>query len=396
MRTRIQKLALFLLSLFLFLGAAEAVFRIFSPERYHVWPPRFEARFRVHDRVDGIEGDSQLTINSFGVRGDEYAARTRYRILAIGGSTTICSYLDDLETWPHLVQVSLNEALGPGAVWVGNVGRAGHTTVQHKVQVEKLLAQHPEIDAVILLVGINDMLAFAGRALEARTGSRDRPLSLDKDPRAGLRIAFSVIPLPEDAPWYQRTLVGRLSQLLAGGLAGLPAGLPEQDEVGTLFLRAREHRQQAGSWHPLPDLDAPLRAYRRNLETIFETAAALGDRVIFLTQPTLWRRGLPEEERTLLWMGGPPLFRARPEAPYYTVEALAAGMERYNQLLLSVCRERNVECIDVARTLPKDRTVHWDDAHFTELGARRLAERVATHLLETPPLAEMARSARDG
>jgi lysophospholipase L1-like esterase len=389
MRLRLQRLAFLLLSLVFFLGVAEVASRLLTSDHYHVWAPGFQKQFRVHDKVVGIEGDSRLTINSFGVRGDEFSGANRYRLLAIGGSTTICSYLDDSETWPHLTQDRLNAVLGPDTAWIGNVGRAGHTTIQHLLQVEKLLPQHPEIDAVILLVGINDMLAFVGRMLEAKTGYRARSLSLREDPEAGMRIAFNVLPLPEDAPWYRRTFVGRVHKVLLEGLPRLPEGLPEQDEVGTLFLRAREMRSRAGSLHELPDVSETLSAYAKRLHEIIDRVEERGARVIFLTQPTLWRAGLSDSESSLLWMGGLPLNHSRPPAPYYTVESLAEGMARYNQTLLRVCLERGVDCVDLATTLPRDTSVFWDDAHFTEEGARRVAEAVARHLLATEPLRSM-------
>ncbi len=51
-----------------------------------------------------------------------------------------------------------NEALGKDSTWVGNVGRPGHTTGQHVLQVQKLLEEHSFVDAIVLLVGANDFL----------------------------------------------------------------------------------------------------------------------------------------------------------------------------------------------------------------------------------------------
>ena len=51
-----------------------------------------------------------------------------------------------------------------------------------------------------------------------------------------------------------------------------------------------------------------------------------------------------------------------------------------------MCRIRGVGCIDLQGKLPRDATTFTDDAHFTEPGARRVAQAVAEHLLETEPL----------
>ena len=69
------------------------------------------------------------------------------------------------------------------------------------------------------------------------------------------------------------------------------------------------------------------------------------------------------------------------------MRALADGMAQYNQTLLRVCRERGVECIDVASRLPRDGATFWDDAHFTVEGSHLLAQLVADYLLAREPLA---------
>jgi hypothetical protein len=62
-------------------------------------------------------------------------------------------------------------------------------------------------------------------------------------------------------------------------------------------------------------------------------------------------------------------------------------MASFNEAMLAVCVERGIECIDTASQLPKESDMFTDDMHYTERGSRRMAEIVAGHLLETPPLA---------
>jgi hypothetical protein len=127
-----------------------------------------------------------------------------------------------------------------------------------------------------------------------------------------------------------------------------------------------------------------LASYAERVNAIID--AAKGSRVILLTQPTLWRRGLSPDEEELIWGGGPEIDRVTEDSEFYSSEALAAGMRQYNEKLLQVCQERGVECIDAASELPRNGSVFSDDAHFTELGSRMLAELVANHLLTTPPI----------
>src|SRR5215212_4764730 len=152
-RTRIFGLALALVSLAFSLILGELALRLSSPGRYYVWEPGTRQIFRPMPAImPGVEGESRFYINEHGLRGDAFSPDQDYRILAVGGSTTECLYLDEAEAWPHLLQELLNAKPGPRA-WVGNVGKSGQMTRNHVVQVEKLTRQYPGIDAVLLLAG---------------------------------------------------------------------------------------------------------------------------------------------------------------------------------------------------------------------------------------------------
>jgi len=382
-KRRFQQAALFVGSLAFFLAIAELAARLSLSEGYQVWPPNFRATFAPGENVlKGASDESSITINAQGMRGDPLASDQRYHLLAIGGSTTICNYLDDDDAWPYLVQQGLEAELGEGSVWVGNVGRPGHGTNQHRLHVEKLLAQYPEIDAVFVLVGINDMLI--------RVLLLHDPIPLPKPGSdQDLRQAFSVFPgWDAESPWYRRTGIARFLVARRWRLPGQRDDGPLVDSRAELIVRARDYRRRATSFpEELPGLPDGLAGYERNLNGIVDAAQAAGRRLIFLTQPTLWREGLTPEEEASLWMGGPRFDRLGPGAEFYSVRALAEGMARYNETLLRVCRARGVECIDLATQLPRERVVFWDDAHFTVEGSRRLAQLVSDYLLSREPLA---------
>ena len=107
-----------------------------------------------------------------------------------------------------------------------------------------------------------------------------------------------------------------------------------------------------------------------------------------MTQPTIWRAGLPRGAVERCWLGGTGDFQHEQSPAYYSIEALAEGMRRFNDALLEVCRELpGIEAIDLASTVPKDESVFYDDAHFTEAGERLVADVVAAHLARLPPYA---------
>jgi hypothetical protein len=94
----------------------------------------------------------------------------------------------------------------------------------------------------------------------------------------------------------------------------------------------------------------------------------------------LWRADLPANAQDLLWMGGSGDFQHESGAAYYTLPALIEGMRRYNDVVRTVARERKIECVDLAAELDGDTALFYDDCHFTELGAERVA-RVWAELL---------------
>jgi len=372
----------FLGSLLLVALLLEGISRLVIPNRYFVWPPGFEMTFDAGKNIThGVTFPSRLTINAAGMRGDLPREEQQYRILAVGGSTTICVYLDDARAWPFVVQQNVNRALGREAVWVGNVGRPGHRTDHHILQLQKLLAQHPDIDMVMLLVGINDLLANLPGSRPVTTGPPDE--------RQMLVMSFSIFPgWDADTPWYQRNLIGRLIRLSSWRPMPGTEKLQPMDAQGEFVATLRRYRQRAAFFRDQPpDLAEPLAEYAANLNAIIDITRRHDVRVLFVTQPVLWSPDLGEPERKLLWAGGPPFFGLKDGATYLSAGALAASMERYNEVLRAVCRDRDVECLDAAARIEPTGANFYDDAHFTEPGAAALAGLVSDYLLARPPLA---------
>lgn len=73
-------------------------------------------------------------------------------------------------------------------------------------------------------------------------------------------------------------------------------------------------------------------------------------RCVFLAQPTMWRAGLSAAEQSLFYSGGV----GSHGVPRGCVSApeLGRAMAAYNQVLLAVCREDQLECYDMAAAIP--------------------------------------------
>ena len=369
-------------SLAISIGLGEVILRLIASDRYYVWPPGWSYVFRPTPEImPGVEAESRFSINDGGLRAGPFSDRDTHRILEIGGSTTECLYLDDREAWPYLLQELLSARQGfGGRVWVGNAGKSGHNTRNHVVQVGRLLDQYPNIHVVLVLVGANDFM------LRLRLDENYRPFPgverlTPNEYDTLMDRSFSVRPGTDSRyPYLKRTEIWRSLRMIKNRYFDAPAPLSVQDETGEIYRIWRRHRQMATSLRgKLPDLSSALDEYSSNVTAIVEHARSRGVAAVLVTQPFIWRADLTVEERSLLWMGGVGDYQREPGHEYYSVEALAAGMQRYNETLVEICRATDVQCIDLASGLPKDTSVFYDDMHFNESGARAVAAVLARH-----------------
>ena len=381
------RLSLVLTSTAVALVTAEICLRLTAPVGFYVWPPNHRAAFNPAPGVmPGVTGVSRFIISADGIRGRRLTTSDGHRILVVGGSTSECLYLDQREAWPAIVETSLQEALGRSAIWVGNVGKSGHSTRDHRLQVARLLDQLPRIDTVILLVGINDLVLRLRRDLDYRPLAEESP----EYHRRLERHAFAVRRTSRLAPpWSARTALGSLLHN-----ASIGAGLTEpswaddvQDSAGSSNVRNRRLRQRALAIRAAPpDLGTALIEYAENLRSIIADAERRDTDVVLMTQPSLYGPDLPPPLRELLLFGRVGVERHSTGNEYYSVDALATALGRYNETLLAVCATARIDCIDLDAKLPKDTTVFYDDVHFNEAGARQVAMRVVAHLLDTTTL----------
>lgn len=197
------------------LAVAETALRSQYRDLFYVWTPYTHAVFELPPgRAPGIQGQTEFTINRSGLRGDDFGPDGDYRVLAIGASTTECLTLDDAVAWPRLAQELVN-ARGPKRrVWIGNAGRAGLRMSHHELQLRYLLPEYPRIDAVILLVGINDVSS----RLAQDAGYRPANPNGADDP-ALMRTAFQDLPRQyRPGGFFERTETWRLLRTIKRGL----------------------------------------------------------------------------------------------------------------------------------------------------------------------------------
>jgi len=344
-------------SILLSVVAAEAVLRFLVPPSPENIPLRPMKRVsQASDAMPGISGGISWSINSLGLRGPEVDMEgVRHRILAVGGSTTECFYVTDEKTWTWRLQDQLSEALGE-TVFVGNAGRGGHFTLHH----EYLLRHYPlaeRFEWVVVLAGINDL----GRLL--RNDYRERLYWIPEE----------ALPQHSKLPYYRKSVIYRLVK------AYLQGDTVVQDPEGNWIAEKRIVRRKALSQDPVSrppaGLEEALAIYRENLRRIITVCRERSQKVVMLTQPTLYRKDMPKALRKLLWAHVN-------EQTAYTEEALDFLVSAYNRAMIEVCRDEGVDCIDLASLLPKDTSVFYDDCHFNISGCEQIANILARYFTD--------------
>lgn len=345
------KIGLFLGSCVVAVGLLEMLVRFLAPPSplTSSLPLRPYIKKEIRVNIPGVSSVGTHSTNRWGMRGDEPpAAWNEYEtIITLGGSTTQCFFLDDRKTWPYLLQEKLKEQ--NLKVWVGNAGFIGQSTRAHLIFIKEVV---PKIKptAVILLTGINDL----GLSI-----SKDRPLY--------------------DKPYWKFFFFkSRLIQILFVWKSVLFNQVIVVKEEGN------------GPYQPLPltgetvklpeDLRAAvplLEEYRKNLSEIIRLGRRQNVRIILLTQPMLW-------EDNDYWRN----IQGRFYWIKKTKGVLSAAdhwrlLDLYNQELLDVCQEEEVECFDLASVIPRSSLYFYDSAHFTEKGAELVAEEVAEFMLKS-------------
>lgn len=382
-------------SLALTLALGEVFVRCWLPaqDRHYVFPPGLERELAPDPAIlPGVSGPSRFVVNSRGLRGDELPPGRAFRVLAVGGSTTQCLYLDQAEAWPQRLQELLG-ARAPEAlpVWVGNAGKAGRRLPEHRVQLEHLLPELGEVDVVVMLLGANDL----NRRLNEDAGYRPPDLRRRAVRDELLARAFDLYPRDYAlVPPRRSALYALVDRALAARRIRRHWQMIE-DRRGGNYVVWRELRARASHVREaLPDLRSALDAYASDLRAVRALASARGVRVVFLTQPFVYRDDLPPEHVDLLWMGWVGERQTDPGQEYYSVPALARAYAAFNRTLLDVCRETAAECIDLEPLLPKDTRSFYDDIHFNEAGSERVARALLDHLARSAPFAPPRSAAR--
>jgi len=323
--------------------------------------------------MPGIEGVSVYSTTADGIRGRSYREDNPVNVLAIGGSTTECLYLDDAETWPALLEDELSRGHPERPVWVGNIGVSGHGAVEHIHHVRYYVSQL-RVDAIVVMLGVNDLLPLL-RDPEGYSADSEDPERFGRF----MDNSFHLRPLwdPEVPRSFPANLaiweLGRRGYHVAKRWWKSNLGddsILVEDRAGESYVARRRAWLNAPRLDTLPDLGPALERFERNVRELVATAKAQGVAVVLVTQPFIWHASLSPEAERLLWMA----YRGDKRRPdgRYSPAVLERAMRAFNDRTRAVCADSAATCVDLAREMagPEREAYFYDGVHLNERGSR--------------------------
>ncbi len=310
--------------------------------------------------IRGIEGLQIITTDAEGFRAVppiDYTKKTRFRIVAIGGSTTEDIYVDDRRTWTHRLQENLNAA--GMDVEVINAGVAARLSTHHLETLKYVARFDP--DMAVFLVGINDWSRFTRRyrmGYHWDIGIRPTKFLLLKAIKNGKRIyrsqkqVKSQPPPPDTFPMQAD---------------GVTPDIPP--EFITIVSRPWPKGRQPNAAKPAFRPDSVARKYEETMLEISKVCHAHGIICMFMTQPSrIHADAAPRDQRG---------------SKHLEFETRLWIKNLYNDFLLKFANENGHIPCDLATQVPRTDEALFDEVHFNTSGTKIVAAVAAQCILSS-------------
>lgn len=347
-------------------------------QRYCVWTPRFRLRMELdgetHPQLDRVV---HFQINSRGERGAEPPGpRERaFRVLVIGGSSAECYLLDQPKAWPAVLERLLSKpdrlaTLGRSGVHVANIARSAMRSASVRVIAERILPRYERVDVIVLFMGASDVIQWLSRG--ADPGAVDDPVRVDEI------FAYH----PETA--FTFSVGGSALREVLRRARDRARRSPEVRQRAARWIgRARAMRARATEFRDTVPDSAPLtREFAANLDAVIEQALKRATHVLVVRQPWFDDPTPPPEAAALFWNGGVGNPQSDDITTYYTDRVLIELLSAIDRTTVDVARKRGLTALDLRNDLRSDVANYYDQFHYTNEGARLVAERVGDAIMD--------------
>jgi lysophospholipase L1-like esterase len=346
---RLAAALLTLIALLAMLAAAEIAVRVrqqlkygsaSAVEDYYRYDPKTDLRVPVANLARG-----RISINSLGFRGPEIAVPKpagTVRLAFLGASTTWCGEVSGNEAvWAHLVAESLGKTFASVRFDYVNAGVQGYTMSSLLKSMElRVAALQP--DVVVIYEAANNL-------------------------SGDLRTRAAAQGLVQTAEFEQFSWPSRYSLLWS---------LVEKN----LRVLSSERAARSDARRLVVDPAVLGEEYRKELTQVVRAAQRHAKVVAVATFSIHPRRDQTLEQQ----------MRASSSAfvylPFVTPQLVIESYERYNDIARQVARETGALLIERENDIPGDPSHFTDTVHFTDLGSRAMAQRIAGSLASSEKL----------
>jgi lysophospholipase L1-like esterase len=301
----------------------------------------------------GLSGEQLLTTDEQGYRVTKKIdyknkAPDKYRIFAIGGSTTEQIYIDQSHTWTHLLQEKLDHKFKRDFEVIGT-GVSGTRLVNHLATLKKIISYHP--DMVVFLFGINDWnhQISSNYQIDHNVENHDFAILVD-------RLS------------YKKTLGIFVDNIIA--------------IIKLKLFNLADKKDRQLNENPYENLNSLAKADKREFkpsgvpESYQEQLAAINQlcdqqkiKCVFLTQPNGYKKWADKHYTELFWMTPPG------KAPYtLTLDSMEYIAKLYNDYTINFVRQNDKILCDIDAKIPPSSSYMYDECHFNLGGAIKASE----------------------
>lgn len=310
----------------------------------------------TNEKFPSLDPVIMHSTNSLGFRGPEPPAdfANCLSIVAVGGSTTECYYLDDHRTWPARLAQKLDGDFD--RVWLNNAGFDGHSTCGHQLLIKQFVGPlRPKI--VLFLIGINEV----GNA-EANHWDQELLVHTAADwPTRAVHKLADYSALAALIVNIRRHRTAQDKGLVHADVLHDP--IPSQAiEPLSDDERRKEFDRHRASFLP---------GYESRLRHLLKMAGGFGSEPVLLTQPALCGSG--HDDVTGADLASIPAGDVAGQTEWELLEL-------YNDVTRRVAKDESVLLIDLAQRLPKSSRYFYDWLHYNNDGAAAVAEIVDADL----------------
>lgn len=335
-----------------FLISQSILICLLNNSNYVTLKPNINKKIYINPGIlAGLEGQQSIITDSKGFRVTKEIdyknkAVNKYRIFAIGASTTEQIYTDQFRTWTNLLQEKLSDKYPHRDFEVINTGASGLRAVNHLATLEKIINYHP--DMVIFLMGINDWNHHIISHFDNEKPETSYQKFVSIVNKSSFETSWNKIYLPIRNKIRSRVFGIHCKKELE--MKNSPY------KFGTLF------KNDQREFKP----DDVMESYKEQISQMNKICDDYQIKCVFLTQPNGYKKSASAKYKEYFWM--------TPSSYTLTLDNLQYISKLYNDYMKNFAMKNNKIMCDLDAKIPASLDYMYDDCHFNINGTKKVSE----------------------